>query len=79
MLPILRTKLRKQLEKLGIKIIFTSGRGPKNLICKNKSKLLPNGLAGVYQLSCTCNALKQQQGRSKRKWGSSGTLPGHFN
>ena len=77
MLPILRTKLRKQLEKLGIKIIFTSGRSPKNLICKNKSKLLPNSFAGVYQLGYTCNALKHQQGRSKRKWRSSGALPEH--
>ena len=36
---------------------FTSGRNLKNLICRNKSKLLPNSFPGVYQLNCNCNAL----------------------
>ena len=27
------------------------------MICRNKSKLVPNSFPGVYQLDCTCNAL----------------------
>ena len=55
--PKLQPKLRKEFKKFGTKTIFTSGRNLKNLICKNKSKLLPNSFPGVYQLNCTCSAL----------------------
>ena len=27
------------------------------MICRNKSKLLPNSFSGVYRLDCACNAL----------------------
>ena len=54
--PKLGPKLRKVFKKFGIKTIFTSRRNLKNLICRNKSKLLPNSFPGVYQLDCTCNA-----------------------
>ena len=50
-------KLRKEFKKFSIKAIFTSGLNLKNLICRNKSKLLPNSFPSVYQLECTCNAL----------------------
>ena len=50
-------KLRPNF-KFGIKITFTSGSNLKNLICRNKSKLLPNSFPGVYQLGCTSNAQK---------------------
>ena len=79
-------KLRNEFTKFGIKTIFTSGRNLKNLICRNKSKLLPNSFPGVYQLDCTCNALyfgetkkkvitrtiEQQQDSFNGKWESSG-------
>ena len=55
--PKLQPKLRKEFKKFGIKTIFTLGHNLKNLICRNKSKLLPNSFPGVYQLDCTCNAL----------------------
>ena len=35
------------------------------MICRNKSKLLPNSFPGVYQLDCTCNAL--YIGETKKK------------
>ena len=58
----------------------------KELICRNKSKLLPNSFPGVYQLDCTCNALyisetkkkvitrtiEHQQDSFNGKWESSG-------
>ena len=51
------TKIKKGILKIWHKNHFTSGRNFENLICRNKSKLLPNGFPGVYQLDCTCNAL----------------------
>ena len=79
-------KLRMEFKRIGIRTIFTSGHNLKNLICKNKSKLLPNSFLGVYQLDCTCNALyigktkkkvitrtkEHQQGSFNEKWESSG-------
>ena len=41
------------------------GRNLNNLICKNKSKLLPNSFPGVHQLYCTCNVL--YIGETKKK------------
>ena len=39
------TKLRAKLRKeFGIKTVFISGRNLKNLIYRNKSKLLPNAV-----------------------------------
>ena len=58
-------KLREKFLKFGIKTIFTSGLNLKNLICRNKSKLLPNSFPGAYQLDCTCNAL--YIGETKKK------------
>ena len=84
--PKLGPKLRKEFKKFGIKTIFTSGHNLKNLICRNKSKLLSNSFPGVYQLDCTCNALyigetkkkvitrtiEHQQDSFNGKWESSG-------
>ena len=83
--PKLGPKLRKEFKKFGIKTIFTSGCNLKNLICRNKSKLVPNTFPGVYQLDSTCNALyigeikkkvitrtvEHQQDSFNRKWESS--------
>ena len=63
--PKFGPKLRKEFKKFGVKTIFTSGRNLKNLICRNKSKLLPISFPGVYQLDFTCNAL--YIGETKRK------------
>ena len=35
------------------------------MICRNKSKLLPNSFAGVYQLDCTCNGLYMSESKKK--------------
>ena len=35
------------------------------MICRNKSKLLPNSFPGVYQLDCTCNALYIDENKKK--------------
>ena len=43
----LGSKLKKEFKQFSIKTIFTSGRNLKNLICRNKSKLLPNSFPGA--------------------------------
>ena len=43
--PKLGPKLRQIFKKFGIKTIFNSGYNFKGLICRNKSKLLPNNFA----------------------------------
>ena len=64
-----------------MKTIFTLGRNLKNLICRNKSKLLLHSFPGVYQLGCACSEAKKkvitrnieyQQDSLKGKWESSG-------
>ena len=56
-IPKLEPKLKEEFLKFGIKTILSSGCNLKNLICTNKSKLLPNSFPGVYQLACTSKAL----------------------
>ena len=62
--PKLGPKLRKAFHKFAIKTIFTSRRNSKNLVCRNKSKLPPNGFP-FYDLDCNCDAL--YIGKTKRK------------
>ena len=52
-IPISGPKLRQAFKKKSIKTIFTSNL--KSLLCRNKTKLLPNSYPGVYELKCTCN------------------------
>ena len=68
------------------KTIFTSGPNLKSLLCRNKTKLLPNSYPGVYELKCTCNSayfgetkkniltrtIEHQQDSFKGKWDNSG-------
>lgn len=84
--PILGPKLRKEFRKFDIKTVFTSGKNLKSLLCNNKSKLIPNSFPGVYQLTCSCDAvyygeskkkiltrsIEHQQDSIKGKWESSG-------
>ena len=55
-IPIIGPKLRQAFKKKNIKTIFTSGPNLKSLLCRNKTKLLPNSYPGVYELKCTCNS-----------------------
>ena len=54
MIPIIGPKIRKELRKTGCRVIFTSAAKLKNILCNNKSKLLPNSYPGVYKLSYDC-------------------------
>ena len=55
-ISIIGPKLRQAFKKKNIKTIFTSGPNLKSLLCRNKTKLLPNSYPGVYELKCTCNS-----------------------
>ena len=79
-------KIRKEMKKLGYKTVFTSSRKLKDILCNNKSKLLPNSFPGVYQLKCSCGsvyigetkkrvltrAIEHQQDSMNGKWEASG-------
>ena len=41
-IPIIAPKIRKELRETGCKVIFPLATKLKNILCNNKSKLLPN-------------------------------------
>ena len=53
-MQVIGPKIRKELRKTGRKVIFTSAAKLENIVCNNKSKLLPNNYPGVYEISCDC-------------------------
>ena len=79
-------KLRQAFKKKNIKTIFTSSPNLKSLLCRNKTKLLPNSYPGVYELKYICKSayfgetkkeiltrtIEHQQDSFKGKWDSSG-------
>ena len=64
-IPIIGPKIRKELRKTGCTVIFTSAAKVKNILCNNKSKLLPNSYSGVYELSCDCG--EEYIGETKKR------------
>ena len=80
------TQIRQAFKKKNIKTIFTSGPNLKSLLCRNKTKLLPNSYPEVYELRCTCSStyfgetkkkiltrtIEHQQDRFKGKQDNSG-------
>ena len=59
------TEVKKGILKIWYKNHFNLGRNLKNLICRNKSKLLSNSFSGIYQLDCTWNALYISETKKK--------------
>ena len=56
-IPKIGPKIRKEMKNIGYKTIFTSSNNLKNILCNNKSKLIPNSFPGVYQLKCSCESI----------------------
>ena len=85
-ISIIEPKLRQAFKKKNTKTIFTSSPNLKSLLCRNKTKLLPNSYPEVYELKCTFNSayfgetdkailtttIKHQQDSFKGKWDNSG-------
>ncbi|XP_065642453.1 uncharacterized protein LOC136074080 [Hydra vulgaris] len=85
-LPRIGPKLRKELKPYNVRIIFTTPPTLKNILCNNKSKLIPNSNPGVYKLTCSCGSIyigetkkkiltrciEHQKNYLKGKWDASG-------
>ena len=75
-MPIIGPKIRKELQKTGCRVIFTSAAKLKNILCNNKSKLLANSYTGAYKLICDCDVLtrsiEHQEDSMAGKWEASG-------
>ena len=51
--PGLSPKLRKEFKKVGLKVVFKSGKNLKSILTsKNKSKLPDHSYPGVYKIPC---------------------------
>ena len=77
--PKLGAKFRIEFYKFDIKTSFTSGRYLKSLLCRNKSKFLPNSFPVVYQLDCTCSNLYIGETKNKVITRSIGIEQNSFN
>ena len=55
-IPNISPKIKREFQKIGKDIAFTSGKNLQQILCqKNKAKLLPNSQPRVYQLDCSRN------------------------
>ena len=74
------------MQNFGFRIVFQTGPNLKNILYKNKDKLIPNSYPGVYKLKCSCvsvynneskkkiisRSIEHQQESIKGNWSSSG-------
>ena len=81
----IRPKIKKEIEKFRFRVAFQTGPNLKNILHKNKEKLIPNSYPGVYELKCSCEpvyngeikkkicrSIEHQQESIKGNWTSSG-------
>ena len=85
-IPKIGPKIKKEIQKFGFRVAFQTGPNLKNILCKNKDKLIPNSYPGVYELKCSCGSvyngetkkkiisrsIEHQQESIKGNWSSSG-------
>ena len=45
--PKIVPEIKKQIQKFGFRAAFQTGPNLKNILCKNKGKLIPNSYPGV--------------------------------
>ena len=48
-IPKIVPKIKKEIQKIGFRVAFQTGPNLKNILCKNKDKLIPNSYPGVYE------------------------------
>ena len=53
------------MRKHGVKVIFTSGKNLKDILCRHKCPLPKNSNPGVYSLACGCTGV--YVGETKKK------------
>jgi len=64
-IPKLGPRLRMVMKKRGIRIVFSSGRNLKDILCNHKSPLPINSYPGVYKIQCGCGVV--YIGETKKK------------
>ena len=81
-----RKSKKKYKKYIGFRAAFQTGPNLKNILYKNKDKLIPNSYPGVYELKSSCESLcngetkkniisrsiEHQQENIKGNWSSSG-------
>ena len=50
-------KFKKEIQKFGFRVASQTGPNLKNIVVKNKDKLIPNSHPGVYELKCSCGSV----------------------
>ena len=84
--PKIGQKIKKEIQKFGFRAAFQTGPNLKNILAKNKDKLIPNSYPGVHELKPSCGSLcngqtkkniisrpiEHQQENIKGNWSSSG-------
>ena len=64
-IPKVGPKIKKEIQKFGFRVAFQTDPNLKNILRKNKDKLIPNGYPGVYELKCSCGSV--YNGKTKTK------------
>ena len=83
--PKIGPKIKKEIQKFGFRVAFQTGPNRKNILCKNKDKLILNSYRGLHELKCSCGSvyngetkkkiirsIEHQQESIKGNWSSSG-------
>ena len=64
-IPKIGPKIKKKIQKFGFRVAFQTSPNLKNILSKNKYKLIPNSYPGVYELKCSCGSV--YNGETKKK------------
>ena len=62
-IPKIGPKIKKEIQKFGSRVVFQTGL--KNILCKNKDKLMPNSYPEVYELKCSCGSVYNGETKTK--------------
>ena len=58
-------KIKKEIQKFGLREAFQTGPNLNNILCKNEDKLIPNSYPEVYELKFSCGSV--YNGETKKK------------
>ena len=56
-IPKIGLKIKKEIQKFRFGLAFQTGPDLKNILCKNKDKLIPNSYPGVCDLKYSCGSV----------------------
>ena len=84
--PKIGPKIKIEIQKFGFRVAFQTGPNLKNILCRNKDKLILNSYPRVCELKCSCGSvysgetkkkiisrsIEHQQETIKCNWSSSG-------